>query len=783
MDRPLHSIVELVVESPEPAEKLDALLNTIKNKINIQILLLLSMRPSYTREIAEVLQQDETSISRRLKHLEKLGLVRSHWKRVGGKNVKIYELNIEGFSVRFDGGALEVSFSKGETYRDVVRLRRNIIPEHQDPIGREEELYAIHSSNAPIIHVWGLPGVGKSSLVAWYVKRYRRNNPVYWYVPISSDTGETLKWKLSLLASTITGIDARSILNSGIETLARLLSRHSAVIVFDDFHDMNRESREYALSLTEKIENPARVFVVSRYREKKLPYWKGRVLDLEIKPLSPEATMELLEALARDIAVNLSKSDVARIVKSSGGIPLLVHGIVNLYKSTGLPLDECINRVVTSYYESEIGEILGENDKLILELLIAGGGTLPAETLCDILALKQITCSRRLNALKRLGFVEVLDEEVKVRERIAGLPKVASTHRLRFLARQVARALSRHPDIKRRMQGLLLMAENCFIDDVVPVIEKRLLYGSSWMTCCFGLYHSIVGKLQYCNGLTLYQRSLFTIEKTLIEVSTNKLGLKEGVETLQRHVERLRSKKPMYARIAALLAGMLVKTGKIEEGKELLDEAKSIYQELPRDLKKVIESTILGSDTVIAFYEGDLERALNNSIREAQIELEKEDFGNYAVALVHIAVIQSYMGEINGLKKTLAEIEEVASLLYGDLKEHIMALAAPIFVFASILEGDLRGARTRLAEAKENRFIGYVKEDIMWEEAVLDYLEGNLEPAREKARQILESRPEGIVDDELLLMRVILGQEPSEEEVARLSGGIMKLYRLLKSRG
>jgi len=48
-----------------------------------------------------------------------------------------------------------------------------IIPESSGLVGREEELHAIHSSNVPIVHLWGLPGVGRSSLIAWYIKHYR----------------------------------------------------------------------------------------------------------------------------------------------------------------------------------------------------------------------------------------------------------------------------------------------------------------------------------------------------------------------------------------------------------------------------------------------------------------------------------------------------------------------------------------------------------------------------------------------------------------------------------
>ncbi|ADM28647.1 transcriptional regulator, ArsR family [Ignisphaera aggregans DSM 17230] len=765
------------------SERLDIIINSIKNKINIQILLLLSIKPSYTREIANVLNLDESSISRRLKFLEQLGVVRGFWKRVGDKNVKVYELNIKEFSIRFDRGALEVSLSEGEKYREIIRLRKTVIPECKELVGREEELYAIHSSNVPIIHLWGLPGIGKSSLVAWYIKRYRERDPVYWYVPIASDTAETLKLKLALLISTITDLDARTIMNSDIHTLANLLNEHSMVLVFDDFHDVNKQVKEYVLSLVEKIEYPARVFIISRFKEKELPYWKGKVLDIEVKPLPLNEAMELTRKLSKDLSINLSQHDILRITELSGGIPLLIHGIINLYKSTGLSLTECINRVVASYYESEIGGIIDENSKLILELLIAGGGVLPIEILCNILSLRQTACLKRLNLLERLGLIEILDEDVKVREMIGGLPKVANTSRLRHLVKLIASALNQHPDIKQRMHGLLLMADNCLIKDAIPIIEKRLLHGSSWMTCCFDLYHSILEKLQRCEGLTAQQESLLAVEKALVEITTNEIDLRKGVDIIKKHLVSLRVNKFLYTRVAALLAGMLMKIGNLDEGRKLLEESKSLFQRLPPELKKEIEPTILASDTILAFYENDIERALDNSIREAQLELEKDDLGNYAVGLVHIGVIQAYMGKINDLKRTLEEIEEVSDLLPGDLGDTIKAQASPLSIFTSILEGDLEAAKTKLEEAKRNKFSDMVKGDLFWEEAVLDYLTGNIESAREKARQAIEGSYKGIGSDELALMKTILGNKLRKDEVEKLPRGIRLLCQLIESHG
>ena len=141
------------------------------------------------------------------------------------------------------------------------------------------------------------------------------------------------------------------------------------------------------------------------------------------------------------------------------------------------------------------------------------------------------------------------------------------------------------------------------------------------------------------------------------------------------------------------------------------------------------------------------------------------------------------MGKISDLKKTLGEIEEVSDLLPGDLRDTIKAQASPLSIFTSILEGDLEAAKTKLEEAKRNRFSDKVKGDLFWEEAVLDYLTGNTESAREKARQAIEGSYKGIGNEELSLMKAILGNKPRKDEIEKLPQGMRVLYQLIESHG
>lgn len=69
-----------------------AILRALSNTTTIFILEELKRRSSYTRELSIKLGLGESLISRKLRELERLGLVEANWRRRGEKTIREYSL-------------------------------------------------------------------------------------------------------------------------------------------------------------------------------------------------------------------------------------------------------------------------------------------------------------------------------------------------------------------------------------------------------------------------------------------------------------------------------------------------------------------------------------------------------------------------------------------------------------------------------------------------------------------------------------------------------------------
>ena len=105
--------------SGEGAESLAGLLS---RRANIEILLVLSVRDSYPREISLITGRDETDVSRRLRRLERAGLVEGYWRRLAGRNVRVYRLRARAVSFRFEDGRVIVEIGGSGSHTRGVAL-------------------------------------------------------------------------------------------------------------------------------------------------------------------------------------------------------------------------------------------------------------------------------------------------------------------------------------------------------------------------------------------------------------------------------------------------------------------------------------------------------------------------------------------------------------------------------------------------------------------------------------------------------------------------------------
>jgi len=74
------------------------LLRLLSDRVAIGVINVLKQGPSYTRELATILGVGESIVSRKLRDLERLGVVEAQWRRRDEKTVREYWLvacNIE----------------------------------------------------------------------------------------------------------------------------------------------------------------------------------------------------------------------------------------------------------------------------------------------------------------------------------------------------------------------------------------------------------------------------------------------------------------------------------------------------------------------------------------------------------------------------------------------------------------------------------------------------------------------------------------------------------------
>jgi len=313
--------------------------------------------------------------------------------------------------------------------------------------------------------------------------------------------------------------------------------------------------------------------------------------------------------------------------------------------------------------------------------------------------------------------------------------------------------------------GHLLLARYCRVAEASAIVEARLLTGSSWFTCCTARYLRALDSLASCRPESLYHVSVINFERGLIRYLNLEPGLEKAATTLSRHLQPLRARRPLYARAALLLATVYYKLGKVDAGDALLVEAEECLKGLKAGLRRRIEATLESVKTLSLLMHGDTMGALESAKREAELELETGDIMNYAVAMVHVAVLQYLAGLWSDLASTIEGVREAVGLVEERQARIILDLLLTVEVPFLVAKGRVKEAREKLAQALSwGRSV--LEEGHLLGEALVLLAEGDKEEASRKARKFLEKARDAL---------------PGEREVAALvAGETVELKKLNK---
>lgn len=337
------------------------LLSILSDELCVKILVILYSSPSNPRRLSRVLGADESSISRRLRALERLGLVEARWARVGGANVKIYYARAQEITIKIgpEGLSLAPQTLPGKVAFD-LSFRP---PSNRVFVGRAAYLEALRRAGPGVLVVMGIAGIGKTSLVAEALKD--SPYPVIW---INIYAGETLfqllrSLSISLASLGITDlVDAvdKGALDPGvlIGILIDILRSRGLVVVLDDYHlnsDPGLDSMLSKISRTEGLRST--VIVITRVRPR---FYTAHGRILELGEMGFEESVELGQKMGLDRG---SAEEAYRLL---GGHPHLISIYAKTLGSGGRRSAEAASK---DYILGEVLRGLSPGERRILELL------------------------------------------------------------------------------------------------------------------------------------------------------------------------------------------------------------------------------------------------------------------------------------------------------------------------------------------------------------------------------------------------------------------------------
>jgi hypothetical protein len=362
-------------------------LKLMGNKINAKIATLLRSQPMGPRDLSRYLKKNEADIVRRLRVMEKAGLVRSEWGTRLRKNVKLYHLTTDAISISFRQDGLEVELNKGlnrkritQRLADSYDLGLHDYPaESASLIGRDRELKMLFNKSVNFLFVVGIPGVGKTSLASKFLNvEQQAGKKVFWHTFKEIDTLNYLISKISVFLSKNQNHDISQYLDlldaannnehesEILEVVTDALNKVNCAIVFDDFHKVRDEKISIFLRHLQRY-SMNKTIVLSR---SKPPFFLDHVqseeLVLQGLPLEDARKM-----MVSQLEADVDDSIVAEVWSRFGGNPMALKTFCLLARERRVANDSrspaiSSDTTIKEYFQKEILEVLSSDEQNIL---------------------------------------------------------------------------------------------------------------------------------------------------------------------------------------------------------------------------------------------------------------------------------------------------------------------------------------------------------------------------------------------------------------------------------
>ncbi len=395
------------------------LLQELANQVNLEILRLLKVEPTYPRRLAALLGKKEQKIVPRLRRLEEAGLLKGSWRRVGGRNVKLYEVRADRMELLFGAGGLELVLHPEEKRQAITPLFYSAPRIEQDPyfVGREEEL-AVLASNAKIVVIEGMAGIGKTSLLQAFVSNLPGDNNIFWHVFKETDSFDYVIRKLATFLAELNYFDLLDYVRRDgkddsvkVDLLMKGVDRAKQLLILEDYQRHHDEKIDSLLGHLQRHLSKAKILVASRLR----PYFLSsapNLTELTLEGLSKEESSQLLKKRG----LKLKDEEIALVHEKTSGHPLALTLLCTIMKQDSQAIETLSKILPLQNLTEELLQSLIDDERELLIALSAFRDPIPIRGIMEVLKSRRILFT--LHSLERKMILRKKDEAYLLHELI-----------------------------------------------------------------------------------------------------------------------------------------------------------------------------------------------------------------------------------------------------------------------------------------------------------------------------------------------------------------------------
>ncbi len=657
-------------------------LKVLSDRRSLEILRIITVEPSYVKELASLLKTKESRISEKIKLMKEAGIISEEWKRLGNKLVKFFRPSVSQITISFRDGNLRAETPENEVKENLsYDFLQVSVPEVGNFVGRNMELEFLENHRQ--VFIAGIPGIGKTTLTAKFVSTHR--DPVFWHEFRDVDTMKHVLMKVathlanlgnvSLLDSLKGERDRRKQINLAISGLRA----SSTTVVFDDLHRCSdSEIIEFIRDILQSIPK-LRIILIGR--ENSLFY------TLDVLTLQEMRVEDAVKLIGRG-------SGSRKLVRQLGGHPL----VLNLMKNSS-PARKRVGDITSlrTYVAHELLPSLPQNLRSIIEKTSLFRGVV---SLKDMEFVFGGLNREDLRKGEELGLYRIRNNDIymndlikesaynSIENKMALHLKLSSYYKSKESPESLIEALyhlgrsGSNEDIVRFLDDSGMVLVN---SPYVNNFHKELRDIESSIPSCeakaevlYWIGKILSNKMNFEESLEYFRKSLLCPQPPLfkLRVLYDEGVILQNIGELEKSEEAFRralsaagqERSVQVGRVLYGLGYLLIFRGKIKEARRFLVRAKKIFEEKEDSIRY---GTALYALAFASHVGGDPRKALNLVDDSLEVYLSKNATYSYATTLLEKGEILFSLGETDRALKTFNEGMNILNDLLGPTDSNI----------------------------------------------------------------------------------------------------------------